>query len=191
MEELNLNKSALVIIDLQKGITQMPTEPYSSEVIISNATLLAKAYREKGFPVFLVHVKPGEKDGLKVLTDESIRKGNFTPKPDWADFVSELGINDSDIIITKKQWGAFYGTELDLQLRRRGIDTIVLCGIATNYGVESTARFAYEFGYNQIFPEDAMGSISKEAHDASVNFALKRMGRVRTTKDVLNALNEV
>lgn len=188
MKDLELKNSALVIIDLQKGITQMKTEPHVSEVIISNAAKLARTYRKNQLPVFLVHVNPNEKDRLKVETDEQIRNGKFTPKPDWADFVPELNIHDTDIIITKKQWGAFYGTELDLQLRRRKIDTIVLCGIATNYGVESTARFAYEYGYNQMFPEDAMGSVSAEAHKASVEFALKRMGKVRNTQDILDEL---
>ncbi len=93
-----------------------------------------------------------------------------------------------DCIITKKQWGAFYGTDLDLQLRRRDINTIVLCGIATTYGVESTARFAYEFGYQQIFAEDAITDRSKAAHDNAVNFVLKRIGRIRKTNEILNAL---
>jgi nicotinamidase-related amidase len=164
--------------------------PYSAEEVIKNSAKLTDAFRKKELPVFLVHVKPGEKDRLKVKSDESLGGGKgFGKMPDdWSDFVPELNKKETDIIITKKQWGAFYGTELDLQLRRRKIDTIVLCGIATNYGVESTARFAYEYGYNQIFPEDAMSSMTKEMHDASVNFALKRMGLVRTTKDVLENL---
>ncbi len=189
MENLELENSALVIIDLQKGIAQMPTQPYPSQTVISNCARLAEAYRNKGLPVFLVHVNPGEKDRLHVKTDETLGGRGFGKLPeDWAEFVPELNKQGSDIIITKKQWGAFYGTELDLQLRRRKINTIVLCGIATNYGVESTARFAYEYGYNQIFPEDAMASMSKEAHEASVNFALKRMGRVRKTEEVLENL---
>jgi nicotinamidase-related amidase len=191
MEKLNLKNAALVVIDLQKGIASMGRNlaPYSAKEVIDNAAELADAFRKKGFPVFLVHVNPGEKDRLNVLTDEVLGSGYGKPPADWAEFVPELDKQETDIVITKKQWGAFYGTELDLQLRRRKIDTIVLCGIATNYGVESTARFAYEYGYNQIFPEDAMSSMSKEAHDASVNFALKRMGRVRKTKDVLENLD--
>ncbi len=189
MEELNLKNSALVIIDLQKGITQMPTKPYSSEKVIENCTKLAEAFRKKELPVFLVHVAPGEKDRLKVTTDETLGGVHNKPSADWTDFVPELNVQTQDVIITKKQWGAFYGTELDLQLRRRKVDTIVLCGIATNYGVESTARFAYEYNYNQIFPEDAMSSISEEAHNSSVKFALKRMGRVRKTQEILDNLN--
>jgi nicotinamidase-related amidase len=107
---------------------------------------------------------------------------------DWADIVPELGPAPSDVVITKRQWGAFYGTDLDLRLRRGGIDTIVLAGIATTYGVESTARFAYEYGYQQIFAEDAMSDRSVEAHKSSIEFVLKRIGRVRKTADILQAL---
>ncbi len=84
--------------------------------------------------------------------------------------------------------GAFYGTDLDLQLRRRHIDTIVLCGIATNIGVESTARDAYERGYQQVFVEDATSDLSAEAHTFSMEHVLSRIGRIRSTDEVLNAL---
>jgi nicotinamidase-related amidase len=67
-----------------------------------------------------------------------------------------LGKRDGDIEVTKRQWGAFYGTDLELQLRRRGIDTIILCGISTNIGVESTARNAWELGFNLVIAEDAV-----------------------------------
>jgi nicotinamidase-related amidase len=92
------------------------------------------------------------------------------------------------VIITKRQWGAFYGTELDLQLRRRGVDTIVLCGISTSIGVESTARDAYERGYNQIFVEDAMAARDVEEHRHTVRSLFPRIGRVRTTEEVLAAI---
>lgn len=81
-----------------------------------------------------------------------------------------------------------YGTDLELQLRRRGMDTIVLCGISTDFGVESTARFAYEYGFQQVFAEDAMASQTEEQHNAAVNFIFKRMGRVRKTDEILKAL---
>ena len=85
-------------------------------------------------------------------------------------------------------WGAFYGTDLEQQLRRRKIDTIILGGIATTYGVESTARFAYEYGFNQVFAEDAMTDLAEESHKVSVEFVLKRMGKVRKTQDILSSL---
>ena len=95
----------------------------------------------------------------------------------------------SDILITKRQWGAFYGTELDLQLRRRGITQIVLGGISTNIGVESTARAAWEHGYAVVFAEDAMSAQNAEQHRFAVETIFPRLGRVRSTAQVLDALS--
>jgi nicotinamidase-related amidase len=108
--------------------------------------------------------------------------------PDWAELVPELGPEPGDLFITKRQWGAFYGTELDLQLRRRGIDTILLAGISTNVGVESTARDAYERGYEQVFLEDAMAARNPDEHAHTVRMVFARIGRVRSTAEVLAAL---
>jgi nicotinamidase-related amidase len=108
--------------------------------------------------------------------------------PDWADLVPEVGPQPGDFVITKHQWGAFYGTDLDLQFRRRGITTLVLCGIATDIGVESTARFAFEYGYQQIFAEDAMAALSAEEHLHTVTKIFPRIGRVRQTAEVLAEL---
>lgn len=107
---------------------------------------------------------------------------------DFSEIVPEMGPAETDFIIIKKQWGAFYGTDLDLQLRRRKIENIVLCGIATNIGVESTARFAFEYGYQQIFVEDAMSSMTEEAHNHSITTTFPRLGRVRKTEDILASL---
>jgi nicotinamidase-related amidase len=107
---------------------------------------------------------------------------------DWTEIVPELGPEPGDLIIAKRQWGAFYGTELDLQLRRRGVDTILLAGISTNIGVESTARDAYERGYQQVFVEDAMGARDAGEHAHTVGIIFPRIGRVRSTADVLAAL---
>ena len=185
--QINKSKTALVVIDLQKGISAMPGKPHTAQEVIANASKLAEAFHKNSMPVFLVHVHGSPETMLKAISDETWSRPANMP-PDWSDFVDELKPIESDVVITKKQWGAFYGTDLDLQLRRRGIDTIVLCGIATDYGVESTARFAYEYGYQQIFPEDAMTSRSDEQHNAAVNFIFKRMGRVRKTEDVLKEL---
>jgi nicotinamidase-related amidase len=189
MPELEINKktTALVIIDLQKGIATQPTQPHASHEVVRNAARLAAAFRKHGMPVFLVHVVSTPETMLKVKSDTTFSRTGPMP-PDWSEFIPEIGHVPSDIVIGKKQWGAFYGTDLELQLRRRGMDTIVLCGIATDYGVESTARFAYEFGFQQVFAENAMSSMSAEQHTTAVNFVLKRMGRVRTTDEILAAI---
>ena len=187
--EINKKSTAIVVIDLQKGIVAMPTEPYPVNTIVTNAVKLVKAFRSHQLPVFLVHVGMSAdfKDGLHPACDQPNQMRVEMPA-DWMEFVTELEPVKTDFIIHKRQWGAFYGTELDLQLRRRKIETIVLCGISTNIGVESTARFAYEYGYQQIFVEDACGARSKDEHNLSMKTIFPRIGYVRQTADILNSL---
>ena len=187
---LNSEKTALVLIDLQQGIVGLDVVPRSGKDVLANAIMLAEAFRAKGSLVVLVRVSSiGDgKDMLHPLLDKPPMQ--FPRKEGFDVLVPELGPKEGDIVITKHQWGAFYGTELDLQLRRRQIDTIVLGGISTNIGVESTARDAFERGYNQIFVEDIMATNSGiEAHSFAVQTIFTRMGRVRSTQEVLKALS--
>ena len=188
--ELQPAATALVVIDLQRGIVGMPSAPHSSTDVVARVAQVAKAMRAAGGTVVLVHVTPSPdgKDGLRPVTDEPAQTGGRSLPPDWADFVPELEPQAGDIVITKRQWGSFYGTELDLQLRRRGIDTIVLCGISTSIGVESTARDAFERGYIQVFVEDAMACRDAVEHAHTVSTLFPRIGRVRSTAEVLAAL---
>jgi len=185
---LDKTKTAVVVIDLQKGVAAAPTRPYAAADVIRNAARLVDAFRKNRMPVFLVHVVATGETALRTISDESFPRPPVMP-PDWSEFVPEIAPTPPDIVITKRQWGAFYGTDLELQLRRRGMDTIVLCGISTDFGVESTARFAYEYGFQQVFAEDAMASRSDEQHHAAVNFVFKRMGRVRKTDEILRAIS--
>jgi len=106
-------------------------------------------------------------DRLHTATDQSWKSTGPLP-PDWSELIPELDRQAADIVVLKRQWGAFYGTDLDLQLRRRRLATIVICGIATEFGVESTARDACERGYELIFAEDAMIGMTAESHLNSV-----------------------
>jgi nicotinamidase-related amidase len=191
LPQLDPKTSALVLIDLQKGITSFPSQPLTAQEVITNAQKLLNIFRKKNALVVLVHVtsSPDGKDMLHPTADEPMMRGGERPK-DWADFVPEVAPLEGDIIITKRQWGAFYGTELDMQLRRRGIKTIVLGGIATNIGVESTARDAFERGYDLIFVEDAMSSMSKGDHEFALSRIFPRIGRIRTAKVIGNALGK-
>ena len=185
---LDPKRLALVVIDLQKGIVAAPTLPHGAPSIVANAAKLADACRARGAYVVLVHVGPSPdgRDALHPITDPLPPRS--PPAPGWDEIVPELGPKPGDHIVRKRQWGAFYGTDLDLQLRRRGIDTIILCGISTNFGVESTARDAYERGYNQIFVEDACSSRAAEDHAFPFRAIFPRLGVVRSTEDVLGAL---
>lgn len=189
ISRLDPETTALVLIDLQKGIVAMPAEPRPAEEVIANAARLAGRFREAGAPVVLVHVttrRTGE-DRLRSETDEPMRFRGEIP-PDFAEIVPELAGHDDDVVVGKKQWGAFYGTDLDLQLRRRGVRTIVLGGISTNFGVESTARDAWERNYNIVFAEDASAGRSAEEHAFAYGHVFPRIGRVSATGEVIAAL---
>ena len=185
--EIDTKTTALVVIDLQKGIAAQTTKPYPANVVVRNAAQLVLGFRKNGMPVFLVHVVTTPATMLKVTSDQSFVRPSPLPS-DWSECVPEIAPTANDNVIEKKQWGAFYGTDLDLQLRRRKMETIVLCGISTEYGVESTARFAYEYGFQQIFAEDAMSSMNEEAHSAAIRFIFPRMGRVRKTSEIIKAI---
>jgi nicotinamidase-related amidase len=154
---LDPKRTALVLIDLQRGIMGRQTAPHSAADVLARSNQLAKKFREAGAPVVLVNVSfsPTGEDRLNQPVDAApmppMEKG-------WDELSPDLSRDAKDILVTKRQWGAFYGTSLDLQLRRRKIDTIVIAGIATNFGVESTARDGYERGYAFVFAEDAMAS---------------------------------
>lgn len=188
-EFINTEKSALVLIDLQNGIAsrERSTSPYTSEEVIQNASRLVKAFSDKGAFIVLVRVSTIDgKDMVRPKTD-SKATGMKYPKG-WDNLVPEIADTKNAHIITKRQWGAFYGTDLDLQLRRRGIDTIILGGISTNIGVDTTAREAYQHGYNQFFVEDAMTAVTKEEHDYVCKYIFPRIGKIRTTKEIISLL---
>ena len=185
---LDPQKTALVVIDLQHGIVARDTMPHASRDVVANCARLAKRFRELRGTVALVHVAFSA-DGRDRLTPRADAPAPTTPTaPNWSEIVPELGPEAGDLIVTKRQWGAFYGTDLDLQLRRRGAGTIVIGGISTNFGVESTARAAYELGYELVFVEDAMSGLSAGAHEFAVTTIFPRIGVVRSTEQLLAAL---
>jgi nicotinamidase-related amidase len=185
--DLAAAKTALVVIDLQAGILARPVAPHASADVLERSAKMCERFRAVGAKVVLVRVSfaADGSDALSQPCDEPTARA----RPEGWDVLSPaLGSGPRDIHITKRQWGAFYGTELDLQLRRRGITTLVMCGISTNIGVESTARDAWERGYAIVFAEDAMASFDAAAHAFAVKNIFVRLGRVRSTGDVLAAL---
>ena len=176
-------KPALVVIDLQKGITAIPGVPALDDVIQRSADLAA-AFRRHGLPVVLVNASgmaPGRTE---------ISRPAFTPPPDWTDLVAELDQQPDDLLVTKQTWGAFHATPLDTLLRERGVTQIVLTGVATSAGVESTARAAHEHGYNVVLATDAMADRDPELHANSIQRVFPRLGETATTDDVLAMLDK-
>jgi nicotinamidase-related amidase len=175
--------AALIVIDLQKGIVGLPTVHPVSE-IVARAAQLAHAFRELSLPVVLVNVTgaaPGRIDA---------KRPQFSPPPDWADLVPELEQRPGDHIVSKQRWGAFIGTSLDDYLRQRGVTQVFLTGVSTSAGVESTARSAYDYGYNVALVVDAMTDRNADAHRHSVEQIFPRLGETDITENVLKMLKQ-
>jgi NAD(P)-dependent dehydrogenase (short-subunit alcohol dehydrogenase family)/nicotinamidase-related amidase len=189
MDSLDPRTTALVLVDLQKGILGFPLQPSSGAALLAAGAQLAKRFRAAGATVVLTRVSwSGDfADALQQPVDRPL-PGPAQLPPEWAEFPPELEHSPRDIIIMKRQWGAFHGTELDLQLRRRGIRTLVLGGVATNMGVESTARQAWEHGYEVVFAADAISSIDAQLHAFALGSIFPIIGRIRRTAEILDAV---
>ncbi len=173
---------ALIAIDLQKGVVGMPTV-HSIGDIVSRTAQLVRAFRERGFPVVLVNVSaaaPGRTDA---------GRPKFSFPADWTELIPELEPHPDDHLVTKQRWGAFLGTDLDDYLRQRGVTQVVLTGVATSAGVESTARSAYDLGYNVALVVDAMTDRDADAHRHCIEKTFPRLAETATTDDVLKLLN--
>ena len=174
-------ETALIVVDLQKGIVGLPMA-HPTNAVVAHAARLAAAFRAQALPVVLVTVH----GGAPGRTEQS---RNFADRPsDWDQLVPELAAQPGDYRIGKRTWGAFTATGLEGLLRVRGITQVVIAGIATSIGVESTARQAHELGFHVTLALDAMTDMSREAHDNSVQRIFPRLGETATTEEVIALL---
>lgn len=187
---LDPRTTALVLIDVQQGTLSMPLAPYDARQIIDNTARLGRHFEQTGGTVVLVRVAFAKDsvDRLQQAVDATMATPPGGLPANWSELAPEIASLRADVLITKRQWSAFYGTELDLQLRRRGVNTIVLGGIATNFGVESTAREAWQHNYAVVVAEDATTSVNADMHHFSTKMILPRVSRVRSTEEIISAL---
>jgi len=184
-------KSALVVIDLQKSILAYAQRPASggapptegAEAVFRLAGQLTQAFRAKGLPVVLVNVA-----GVAPGRTEMPRRAGLVFPPEALEFVAELGQQPNDIVVTKRTWGVFASTNLEKQLRELGVTQVVLCGISTTAGVESSARQAYEAGFNVTLAIDAMMDMNEAAHALTVTTIFPRLGETGNTAEILALL---
>jgi nicotinamidase-related amidase len=179
--------TALVVIDLQHGITALPTT-HPAEQIVARCARLAYAFRATGKLVAATKVAFAHDGGDVINTRTAESPAEVRPVPDYGEPHAEMGLSDRDIQVTKRGWNAFYGTQLDLELRRRKITGIVLAGISTSIGVESTARAANERGYELTIVTDAITDTDEGAHLNSLRAIFPRIAELATTEEVLTAL---
>ncbi|WP_186418896.1 isochorismatase family protein [Bosea sp. CS1GBMeth4] len=188
--QLDPRKTALVLIDMQKGTLAFPLAPYDRATIIASTAALGQAFAAAGALIATVNVAfaPDRSDLPPQAIDQPMMlpPGGFPP--DWSELTPEIAALPAAVRVTKRHWSAFYGTELDLQLRRRRIETVVIGGIATNFGVESTARDAWQHGYDVIVAEDASTSVGADLHAFAVTSTLPRVARVRSVSQITAGL---
>lgn len=189
---LNLAReaTALIIIDLQEGILAPEPIPFSKTEIVTRAAALGRAFAHANAPIALTitDFAPGYLDAPHGIADAPWELPKDGLPELFAALVPEIEALPAAIRVTKRQMSAFFGTELDLQLRRRGCNTVVLCGVATNLGVEATARAAFDLNYNVVLAADACGSVAPGLHEFAMEKILPRIARVRLTSEIIDAL---
>ncbi|TDB74519.1 isochorismatase family protein [Micromonospora sp. KC723] len=166
-------RTALIVVDLMPRIVEQDMGPHKGADVVARASRLVTAFRRAGGTVVLVRVdRPG-----------------VAEQPPGSGFVPEMEPQPGDIIVVKQTIGAFYGTGLADQLRERGVSSVVMTGLATTMGVESTARAASDYGFEVIFVADAMSGVAAAEHDHALTVVLPRFGEVVTTDEVLDWLS--
>ena len=175
------SKTALIVVDLQKGTINLPLiHPVAG--VIERTRALLDAFRERDLPVVLVNVA----GGAPGRTEQPPRLSTFPEG--FSDLIPELDRKATDIVVTKRTWGAFASTDLETQLKAIGVTQVVVTGVATGTGVEATARQAYEQGFNVTLALDAMTDVRPEAHEYSLASVFPRLGETGPTQDILNLL---
>lgn len=181
-------RTAFISIDMQNGVANHDSVPNSAAEVIARVGEMVSAARAGGGLVVYVRTSflPDESDALHPKMDVA-RPAKPVRPAGWDELVPVMQPLPTEPVITKRSFDAFYGSDLDLQLRRHGIDTIVIAGISTNFGVEGTARTAYNHGYDVVFAEDAMGTSSIAMHEGSLSNVFPYIGRVRTVAEIVEA----
>lgn len=183
--------TALIAIDMQRSVASHDAAPHSAADVIARIALLADAARQAGgLPVFVrTSFLPDESDAPKRVLDGPGLKP-AARVPGWDELLPDMKRRATEPVIIKRSFNAFYGSDLDLQLRRHGIRSVIMAGISTNFGVEGTARGAYDHGYTIIFAGDAMAASTTVMHEASLNNIFPYIGRIRSTGQIVDAFSQ-
>ena len=175
--------TALMVIDLQKGIVQGSFIHPIGEIVDRTCALI-EAFRAKALPLVLVSVA-GRPPGR---TEQGPRR-SIAPSEGWTDLLPQLDQQPTDIVVTKRSWGAFATTDIEERLKARGVTQLVMTGVTTSVGVEATARQAYDHGFNVTVALDAMTDLQEEAHAYSVRSVFPRLGETGSTQEIIALLN--
>jgi nicotinamidase-related amidase len=174
-------KTALIVVDLQKGIVSRPSA-HPMDGVVKHAVALTEAFRGHGLPVVLVNVA----GGAPGRTEQP--RGHRQFPAGWTDLIPELNRQSQDHVVTKHTPGAFTNTGLEAHLKALGVTQVVIAGVATSNGVEVTARQAYELGFNVTLATDAMTDLDADAHAYAITRVFPRIGETGATQEIIHLL---
>jgi len=174
-------KTALIVIDLQKGIVSLPVA-HPVDQVIERACALTDAFRRQGLPVVLVNVDGGAPGRMEQAPNRAAFPAG------WSELIPELKKQAGDHTVTKRTWGAFTNTDLESYLKQRGVTQVVIAGVATSAGVESTARHAHELGFNVTLAVDAMTDMRLDAHANSISRIFPRLGETGNAQEIIDLI---
>ena len=180
--------TALVLIDLQKGVVQMNVV-HPIKGVLEKSAMLVDAFHKANLPVVAVNVVPTPSHTRNENTVARNAASAAAAMEGFSDIVEDIKTLPTDIFVTKRTWNAFYNTNLHEELKKRNITGIVLGGVATSIGVEGTARAAHELGYNISFATDAMTDRSADAHKHSTDIIFPRIGELGTSAEIIEKLS--
>jgi ureidoacrylate peracid hydrolase len=203
-ERLEPARTALLFFDLLEGhVNRDEASRARFAPVIANAVRLLKAARAAGVLVAYAHAdhRADRATSARTIRDTDNRLRPLEPGDDDSPLltggtketqvVAEIAPGPQDLLVPKHRWSAFHGTYLDLALRSRGADTIILAGGSTDVGIASTAFAARDLDYNLVIASDACTSPETDNHDQLMARVFPRMARVRTTAGVLELLGAV
>jgi ureidoacrylate peracid hydrolase len=201
-ERLSAARTGLVLFDALHGYLH-PGDPQKARFleerrILANLQDLLAGARRVGMTAFYpagAHAPDGSDTVARLTdTDMDLKPGGGAEKPIKprfhresadANIAAELAPAAGDVLVPKQRWNAFFQTNLDLQLRARGIDTIVLAGGSTDVGIASTAFAARDLDYGLVIVRDACFSMRGNNNDFFMERVFPRMSRVRTVEETV------
>lgn len=207
LNRIEIEKTGLLFFDVLNGYYHLasPAAKERKKPMIDNAVLLMKAARKTGIPIFFGKGSHREDEGTTVLINSDTNiplkpwpdgivtmvKANTVEGKSSSEVIPELEPSPNDYHLPKHRWSAFFQTYLDLALRARKIDTLIISGGSTDVGVASTVFAGRDMDYNFIVVRDACATNhDQRAHDVLMDLIFPRMSRVRTTDQVLRMIEE-
>ena len=175
-EIVSKEHTALVVWDAQNGLVN---HSFNKEEFLANTKSLIGTARENGIPVFYTKITPlpaGFESPFRVFmsmkrfgVDDPKKLPPFMrPGSPEAEIHAELQPRPEDIVLNKHTYSIFTGTHFEAMMRNRGVETLLFTGIATEMGIDSSARDAVDRSFYTVVVSDCVSSSDKEAHGASL-----------------------